>query len=182
LRNFNNKPESEFTEKVIAVNRVTKVVAGGKNLSFSALVIVGNGKGQVGFGKGKAKEFSDAVKKAVSHAKRNLVKIPIKDGRTISYDAVGDYCATQMVLRSAPAGTGIIAGGHARSVFEVAGIHDIVCKSIGSNNPYNSIYALFKVLRSMKTPRSISNKRGLSVSEIYGQQEEHIAKYAKLMK
>jgi len=156
----------EFVDKLVAINRVAKVVKGGKNFGFAALVVVGDQKGRVGHGKGKAREVPEAIRKAAQEAKRNLIRVPLREGRTFSHDAQGRHGAGKVVLRAAPPGTGIIAGGPMRAVFETLGVQDVVAKSIGSSNPYNMVRATIDALKSQTSPRSIANKRGKKVSEI----------------
>ena len=144
----------EFTDKLVAINRVAKVVKGGKNFGFAALVVVGDQKGRVGFGKGKAREVPEAIRKASQEAKRNLVRIPLREGRTLHHDAQGRWGAGKVVLRAAPAGTGIIAGGPMRAIFESLGVQDVVAKSIGSSNPYNMVRATVNALQNQTSPRS----------------------------
>ncbi len=156
----------EFTDKLVAINRVAKVVKGGKNFGFAALVVVGDQKGRVGFGKGKAREVPEAIRKASQEAKRNLVRIPLREGRTLHHDTAGRWGAGKVVLRAAPAGTGIIAGGPMRAIFESLGVQDVVAKSIGSSNPYNMVRATVDALKNQTSPRSIAAKRGKKVSDI----------------
>ncbi|WDI31003.1 30S ribosomal protein S5 [Hyphococcus flavus] len=156
----------EFVDKLVAINRVAKVVKGGKNFGFAALVVVGDQKGRVGFGKGKAREVPEAIRKASQEAKRNLVRIPLREGRTLHHDAHGRWGAGKVVLRSAPAGTGIIAGGPMRAIFETLGVQDVVAKSIGSSNPYNMVRATVNALQNQTSPRNMAAKRGKKVSEI----------------
>ncbi|MHA7873195.1 MAG: 30S ribosomal protein S5 [Hyphococcus sp.] len=156
----------EFVDKLVAINRVAKVVKGGKNFGFAALVVVGDQKGRVGFGKGKAREVPEAIRKASQEAKRNLVRIPLREGRTLHHDAHGRWGAGKVVLRAAPPGTGIIAGGPMRAIFETLGVQDVVAKSIGSSNPYNMVRATVDALKNQTSPRSIAAKRGKKVSEI----------------
>ena len=159
----------EFVDKLVAINRVAKVVKGGKNFGFAALVVVGDQKGRVGFGKGKAREVPEAIRKAAQEAKRNLVRIPLREGRTLHHDAQGRWGAGKVVLRAAPAGTGIIAGGPMRAIFETLGVQDVVAKSIGSSNPYNMVRATVNALQSQTSPRSMAAKRGKKVSDILAQ-------------
>ena len=154
-------------EKMIAVNRVTKVVKGGRTLSFAALTVVGDGDGRIGMGKGKSKEVPVAVTKAMQDARRNLIKVSLKDG-TIHHRVVGEHGAAHVLVSPAPAGTGIIAGGPMRAVFEVMGVTDIVAKSLGSTNPYNLVRATLDALRRTSTPAEIAAKRGKTVEEIFG--------------
>ena len=156
----------EFVDKLVAINRVAKVVKGGKNFGFAALVVVGDQKGRVGFGKGKAREVPEAIRKAAQEAKRNLVRIPLREGRTLHHDAQGRWGAGKVVLRAAPPGTGIIAGGPMRAIFETLGVQDVVAKSIGSSNPYNMVRATVDALKNQTSPRSIASKRGKKVSDI----------------
>lgn len=161
-----SREESAFIEKLVAINRVAKVVKGGKRFSFSALVIVGDGKGKVGFASGKAREVADAVKKASERAKKAMVRVPMRDGRTLHHDSFGHFGAGRVVLRSAVAGTGIIAGGAMRAVFEALGMQDVVSKCIGSANPHNMVRATFDALSATVSPKYIANKRGKRVGEI----------------
>jgi small subunit ribosomal protein S5 len=165
------KEEQELVEKLVNVRRVTKVVKGGKNLRFSALVVVGDGKGRVGFGSGKAREVPDAVRKATEQAKRSMVRIPLREGRTLHHDIQGKFGAGNVYLRAAPAGTGIIAGGPMRAVFEALGIQDVVSKSVGTSNYYNIVRATFTALTSIMSPRQIANKLGKKVPEIVARRE-----------
>ena len=164
---FNMKMNnSEFKDKLVSINRITKVVKGGRRFAFSALVVVGDQSGSIGIGHGKAKQVPDAIKKATETAKKQLTKIPLREGRTIHHDVLGKDGAGKVLLRSAPSGTGIIAGGAIRSVCEVIGIQDIVAKSLGSSNPNNVLRACLKGLKSQKTPKQISILRGKKISEI----------------
>ena len=156
----------EITEILIAVNRVSKTVKGGRNMSFSALVVVGDKNGKVGFGKGNATEVTDAKNKAYEVAKKSMIKISLKEGRTIHHDIFSRYCSAKVYLRSASAGTGVIAGGPMRAIFECAGIHDVVAKSVGTSNPYNMVAATFSALKSLTSPKMIAEKRSKDISEI----------------
>src|SRR6186713_3003043 len=158
--------DSEFLDKLVHINRVAKVVKGGKRFGFAALVVVGDQKGRVGFGHGKAREVPEAIRKATEGAKRNLVRVPLREGRTLHHDVVGRHGAGRVILRAAPPGTGIIAGGPMRAVFETLGIHDVVAKSLGSSNPYNMVRATFDALRQEDSPRGVAARRGKKVSEI----------------
>ncbi len=160
--------DSELIEKLVGINRVAKVVKGGRRFGFAALVVVGDGKGRVGSGTGKAKEVPEAIRKATVNAKRNMVKIPLRDGRTLHHDIIGKFGSGHVQLRSAPSGTGIIAGGPMRAVFEALGIQDVVAKSIGTSNPHNMIKATFSGLKMIQSPRSVASKRGKKVSEVLG--------------
>jgi small subunit ribosomal protein S5 len=161
----------ELLNKTVSVNRVTKVVKGGKNMAFAALVVVGDEKGSVGYGTGKAKEVPEAMRKALEAAKRKMVKVPLREGRTLHHDAAGKYGAGSVVLRAAPAGTGIIAGGPMRAVFEMMGIEDIVAKSLGSNNPHNMIKATFAALAKVSSPRQVASKRHKKVGELVARRD-----------
>ena len=160
------KAESDIKEKLVSINRITKVVKGGRRFGFAALMVVGNQKGSVGIGQGKSKQVPDAMKKATEDAKRNLIKIPLKDGRTLHHDVKGKNGAGKVFLRAAPAGTGIIAGGPIRSVCEVLGIQDIVAKSLGSANPHNVLKACLNGLKSQSSPKLLSAIRGKKISDI----------------
>lgn len=160
------REESEFNERLVAVNRVAKVVKGGRRFGFAALVVVGDGRGRIGHGHAKAREVPDAIKKATEQAKRNMVRVALREGRTIHHDVVGRYGAGCVHLRTAPPGTGIIAGGPLRAVFEAIGIQDIVAKAVGSNNPYNMVNAAFEAFKIMESPRSVAARRGKKVSDI----------------
>ena len=165
---MNSQQVDALEEKLVQVNRVAKVVKGGRIFGFTALTVVGDGKGRVGFGRGKAKEVPEAIKKATDDAKKKLIRVPLKEGRTLHHDMKGHYGAGRVVLRSAPAGTGIIAGGPMRAVFETLGVQDVVAKSVGTSNPHNMIKATFDALNFMNSPRNIANKRGKKVSEVFG--------------
>ena len=156
----------EFADRLVAINRVSKTVKGGKRFGFAALVVVGDQRGRVGFGKGKAKEVPEAIRKATEQAKRSLIRVPLKDSRTLHHDMEGRHGAGKVVMRSAVAGTGIIAGGPMRAVFEMVGIQDIVAKSLGSTNPYNMIRATIDGLKHEASPRSVAQRRGKKVAEI----------------
>ena len=156
----------EFADRLVAINRVSKTVKGGKRFGFAALVVVGDQKGRVGFGKGKAKEVPEAIRKATEQAKRQMIRVPLREGRTLHHDMFGRHGAGNVVMRSAPAGTGIIAGGPMRAVFEMLGLQDVVAKSIGSQNPYNMIRATMDGLKKMGSPRNVAQRRGKKVSDI----------------
>ncbi|WOI54483.1 30S ribosomal protein S5 [Parvularcula sp. LCG005] len=156
----------EFTDRLVAINRVSKTVKGGKNFGFAALVVVGDQKGRVGYGKGKAREVPEAIRKATQEAKRSLVRVPLRDGRTLHHDAEGRHGAGKVVLRTAPPGTGVIAGGPMRAVFEMLGVQDVVAKSLGTSNPYNMVRATVDALKNQSNPRTIAAKRGIKVSEL----------------
>lgn len=161
-----SREETAYIEKLVAINRVAKVVKGGKRFSFAALVVVGDGKGRVGFASGKAKEASDAVKKASEKAKKSMIRVPMREGRSLHHDTFGSFCSGKVFLRAAPAGTGIIAGGAMRSIFEALGIQDIVSKCLGSANPFNMVRATFDALMSTVSPKYVANKRGKKIGEI----------------
>ena len=158
--------KSELKDKLVSINRITKVVKGGRRFTFSALVVVGDYAGSVGVGYAKAKQVPDAIKKATSTAKNNLIKISLRDGRTLHHDIIAKDGAGKVLLRSAPSGTGIIAGGPIRATCEVAGIKDIVAKSMGSSNPINVLRACIKALRNQKSSKFIANLRGKKIAEI----------------
>lgn len=160
------REEPEFIERLVGINRVAKVVKGGRRFGFAALVVVGDGKGRFGYGHAKSKEVPDAIRKATDQAKRKMVRVPLREGRTIHHDVKGRYGAGRVLLRSAPQGTGIIAGGPMRAVFEVLGVQDIVAKAIGSNNPYSMINATFDALTNMQNPRQVAARRGKNVKDI----------------
>jgi small subunit ribosomal protein S5 len=164
--NNSNNSQQEIIERLISINRVSKTVKGGKNMSFSALVVVGDKNGRVGFGKGNATEVSDAKNKAFEAAKKAMVKISLKEGRTIHHDIFGRFCSGKVYLRSAPAGTGVIAGGPMRAIFECVGIHDVVAKSVGTSNPYNMVGATFSALKALISPKIIAERRSKEISEI----------------
>jgi small subunit ribosomal protein S5 len=158
--------DSEFIDKLVHINRVAKVVKGGKRFGFAALVVVGDQKGRVGFGHGKAREVPEAVRKATESAKRGLIRVPLREGRTLHHDIDGRWGAGKVVLRAAPPGTGIIAGGPMRAVFESVGMQDVVAKSKGSSNPYNMVRATFDALKKQVSPRAVAARRGKKVSDV----------------
>ena len=166
VRNISKKEKSDLIDRLIFVNRVTKVVKGGKNMSFAAIVVVGDQNGHIGFGNGKAREVPDAVRKATDDAKKNMIKVPLKDGRTLHHDIIAKFGSGKVVLRSAKSGTGIIAGGPMRAVFEVLGIKDVVSKSLGSVNPHNMVRATFEAFKGMSAPKMVAVRRGKSISDI----------------
>jgi small subunit ribosomal protein S5 len=157
---------SEFVDKLVHINRVAKVVKGGRRFGFAALVIVGDQKGRVGHGHGKAREVPEAIRKATEAAKRNLIRVPLREGRTLHHDVLGRHGAGKVFLRSAPPGTGIIAGGPMRAVFDALGMQDVVAKSIGSSNPYNMVRATFDALKHQDSPRSVAQRRNIKVSTL----------------
>ncbi len=156
----------EFADRLVAINRVSKTVKGGKRFGFAALVVVGDQKGRVGFGKGKAKEVPEAIRKATEQAKRQMIRVQLREGRTLHHDMEGRHGAGKVVMRTAPEGTGIIAGGPMRAVFEMLGLKDVVSKSIGSQNPYNMIRATMDGLKKEASPRSVAQRRGKKVADI----------------
>lgn len=162
----------QLIEKLVSVNRVSKTVKGGKRFGFAAFIVIGDGKGKVGHGSGKAKEVPEAMRKATEEARRNMVRIPLREGRTIHHDVNGRYGAGRVTLRFAPAGTGIIAGGPMRAVFEALGIHDVVAKSVGTSNPYNMVKATMDALQNLAAPKLIAAKRGFKVNEIIARREQ----------
>ncbi len=165
------KLSDEFTDRVVHVNRVSKTVKGGKRFAFAALVVVGDQKGRVGFAHAKAKEVPDAIKKATEQARRNLMRVPLREGRTLHHDVLGHFGAGRVTLRTAPAGTGIIAGGPMRAIFEVMGIQDVVAKCTGSSNPHNMVRATFDALTSLNSPRIVAAKRGKKVGDIVSRRD-----------
>jgi small subunit ribosomal protein S5 len=161
-----DREQSEIIDKLVAINRVAKVVKGGKNFAFAALVVVGDQKGRIGFGHGKAREVPEAIRKATEEAKKSMVRVPLREGRTLHHDTHGRWGAGKVIMRSAPAGTGVIAGGPMRAVFDVLGVRDVVAKSTGSSNPYNMVRATVDALKRQASPRQIASKRGLKVQDI----------------
>jgi len=158
----------ELIEKLVHINRVSKTVKGGKRFGFAALVVVGDGKGRAGFGHGKAREVPEAISKATASAKKAMIRVPLRDGRTLHHDGLGHFGAGRVTVRSAPAGTGIIAGGPMRAVFESLGVADVVTKSVGTSNPYNMIRATFEALKEQSSPRAVSQRRGKKVADLLG--------------
>jgi small subunit ribosomal protein S5 len=165
-RNKSDEGGEELVEKLVHINRVSKTVKGGKRFGFAALVVVGDGSGRVGFGHGKAREVPEAISKATAAAKKAMIRVPLKDGRTLHHDGLGHFGAGRVYVRSAPAGTGIIAGGPMRAVFESLGVHDVVTKSVGTNNPYNMIRATFEALGEQTSPRSVAQRRGKKIADL----------------
>lgn len=171
-RGRNREDETpEFADRLVAINRVSKTVKGGKRFGFAALVVVGDQKGRVGFGKGKAKEVPEAIRKATEQAKRQMIRVPLREGRTLHHDMEGRHGAGKVVMRTAPEGTGIIAGGPMRAVFEMLGVKDVVSKSLGSQNPYNMIRATMDGLKKESSPRHVAARRGKKVAEILRKDE-----------
>jgi small subunit ribosomal protein S5 len=167
-----DREQSEIIDKLVAINRVAKVVKGGKNFGFAALVVVGDQKGRIGYGHGKAREVPEAIRKATEEAKKSMIRVPLREGRTLHHDGFGRWGAGKVYVRSAPAGTGVIAGGPMRAVLEVLGVHDVVAKSIGSSNPYNMVRATVDALKKQSSPRQIASKRGLKVQDIVGRRTD----------
>ena len=162
----------EFQDRLVAINRVSKTVKGGKRFGFAALVVVGDQRGRVGFGKGKAKEVPEAIRKATEQAKRSLVRVPLRDGRTLHHDIEGRHGAGKVIMRTAVPGTGIIAGGPMRAVFEAVGMHDVVAKSLGSSNPYNMVRATFDALKGQMHPKDVAARRGIKYSTLQARRRD----------
>jgi small subunit ribosomal protein S5 len=162
----------ELIDKLVTINRVAKVVKGGRRFAFAALVVVGDQKGRVGYGAGKAREVPEAIRKATERAKKTMIRVPMKEGRTLHHDIRGKFGAGDVVIRAAPAGTGIIAGGPLRAVFETLGIGDVVAKSLGSRNPHNMVKATFAALTAVTSPRAVATRRGKKVADLYGAKKE----------
>lgn len=158
--------DGEFIEKLVGINRVAKVVKGGRRFGFAAIVVVGDGKGRAGYGSGKAREVPEAIRKATEQARRSMIRVPLREGRTLHHDIIGHYGAGEVVVRAAPVGTGIIAGGPMRAIFEALGVQDVVAKSVGTSNPHNMIKATFQALDRSVSPRSVAARRGKKVSDI----------------
>ena len=163
-----DRGDSEFVDKLVSIKRVAKVVKGGRRFGFAALVVVGDQRGRVGYGSGKAREVPEAIRKATESAKRTMLRVPLREGRTLHHDATGKFGAGKVIVRAAPPGTGIIAGGPMRAVFETLGVQDVVAKSVGSSNPHNMVKATFVALQNMASPRAIAARRGLKVSDVIG--------------
>src|SRR3974390_844199 len=163
---------SEFVDKLVHINRVAKVVKGGRRFGFAALVVVGDEKGRVGFGHGKAREVPEAIRKATDAAKRSLTRVPLREGRTLHHDVLGRHGAGKVFLRASPPGTGIRAGGPMRAVFETLGMQDVVAKSLGSSNPYNVVRATFDALKHQDSPRSVAARRNIKVSTLQSRRRE----------
>lgn len=170
-RGGEERGDVELIDRLVSVNRVAKVVKGGRRFGFSALVVVGDGKGRVGWGSGKAREVPEAVRKATEAARRSMIRVPLREGRTLHHDVKGHFGAGRVILRAAPPGTGIIAGGPMRAVFEALGVQDVVCKSLGSSNPHNMVKATFDALQQVMSPRAVAAKRGKRVPEIFGRRQ-----------
>jgi small subunit ribosomal protein S5 len=164
--------DSEFVDRLVHINRVAKVVKGGRRFGFAALVVVGDQKGRVGFGHGKAREVPEAIRKATERAKRGMIRVPMKEGRTLHHDIIGEFGAGRVILRAAPAGTGIIAGGPMRAVFETLGMGDVVAKCTGTTNPHNMVKATFAALQRTTSPRAVAARRGKKVTDLLGTRKE----------
>ena len=163
-----DREDSEFAEKLVNINRVAKVVKGGRRFGFAALVIVGDKKGRVGYGAGKAREVPEAIRKATEQARRSMIRVPLREGRTLHHDIANSYGAGKVIVRAAKPGTGIIAGGPMRAIFESLGVADVVTKSVGTSNPYNMIRATFEALKDQSSPRAVSQRRGKKVADLLG--------------
>ncbi|QDH13142.1 30S ribosomal protein S5 [Formicincola oecophyllae] len=170
-RDRNREEGDEFIDKLVTINRVAKVVKGGRRFAFAALVVVGDQKGRVGYGAGKAREVPEAIRKATERARKTMIRVPLKEGRTLHHDAQGHFGAGKVVVRAADAGTGIIAGGPMRAVFESLGVSDVVTKSLGTRNPHNMIKATFDALSRAASPRQVAARRGKKPSELFGRRE-----------
>ena len=164
--------DSEFVDRLVHINRVAKVVKGGRRFNFAALVVVGDQKGRVGYGHGKAREVPEAIRKATEEAKKSMVRVPLRESRTLHHDGAGRHGAGKVMLRAAPPGTGVIAGGPMRAVLETLGVQDVVAKSVGSSNPYNMVRATFDALKGQSSPRQVASKRGKKVSDIIGRRSD----------
>jgi len=164
--------DSEFVDKLVHINRVAKVVKGGRRFGFAALVVVGDQKGRVGFGHGKAREVPEAIRKATEEAKKSMIRVPLREGRTLHHDGDGRWGAGKVMLRAAPAGKGLIAGGPMRAVLEVLGVSDVVAKSKGSSNPYNMVRATMDALKGQSSPRHVANRRGLKVADLVARRKD----------
>ncbi|WP_424814340.1 30S ribosomal protein S5 [Roseococcus sp. YIM B11640] len=162
----------ELQDKLVTINRVAKVVKGGRRFSFAALVVVGDQKGRVGWGSGKAREVPEAIRKATERAKKGMIRVPMRESRTLHHDVIGEFGAGKVTLRAAPAGTGIIAGGPMRAVFETLGMGDVVAKCTGSTNPHNMVKATFAALQRASSPRSVANRRGKKVADLLGPRKD----------
>ncbi len=174
-----SRDEPDLIEKLVGINRVAKVVKGGRRFGFAALVIVGDGRGRVGYGHGKAREVPEAIRKATEQAKRGMIRVPLREGRTLHHDIKGHFGAGNVVMRSAGKGTGIIAGGPMRAIFESLGIQDVVAKSVGTSNPYNMIKATFEGLQRSSSPRMVAQRRGKKVSDLLGERRAATAEAAE---
>jgi small subunit ribosomal protein S5 len=172
------REDSEFVEKLVNINRVAKVVKGGRRFGFAALVIVGDKKGRVGYGAGKAREVPEAIRKATEQARRSMIRVPLREGRTLHHDIADHYGAGSVIMRAAKPGTGIIAGGPMRAIFEALGVQDIVAKSVGTSNPHNMIKATFAALSHVTSPRAVAARRGKRVADILGRPQSEMRENA----
>ena len=171
-RRNREESDSDIVEKLVHINRVAATVKGGRRFSFAALMVVGDQKGRVGFGHGKAREVPEAIRKATEEAKKTMIRVPLRESRTLHHDGEGRWGAGKIMMRSAPPGTGVIAGGPMRAVLETLGVQDVVAKSSGSSNPYNMVRATFEALKTQSSPRQIANKRGKKVADILGRRND----------
>jgi small subunit ribosomal protein S5 len=169
-----DREEGDLVDKLVGINRVAKVVKGGRRFAFAAIVVVGDQRGRVGVGSGKAREVPEAIRKATETAKRHLVRVPLREGRTLHHDVNGRFGAGRVVLRAAPAGTGIIAGGPMRAIFETLGVQDVVAKSTGTSNPHNMIKATLAALAKLNSPRMVASRRGKKVGDLIGRREDGV--------
>src|SRR5471032_1471059 len=167
-----NEEPSEFVEKLVAINRVAATVKGGRRFSFAALMVVGDQKGRVGYGHGKAREVPEAIRKATEEAKKSMIRVPLRESRTLHHDGAGRWGAGKVMVRAAPPGTGVIAGGPMRAILETLGVQDVVGKSVGSSNPYNMVRATFEALKAQSSPRQVAAKRGKKVSDVIGRRAD----------
>ncbi len=174
-RGGDDREDSDLIDKLVFINRVAKTVKGGRRMAFAALVVVGDGKGRVGYGSGKAREVPEAIRKATDAAKRGMIRVPLREGRTLHHDIQGRFGAGKVVMRSAPSGTGIIAGGPMRAVFETMGVQDVVAKSTGASNPHNMVKATFEALKLLQSPRVVANRRSLKVGDIVSRRDGAVA-------
>jgi len=174
-RNDDRERDNEFVDKLVHINRVASVVKGGRRFGFAALVVVGDEKGRVGFGHGKAREVPEAIRKATDEAKKTMIRVPLREGRTLHHDGRGRHGAGKVILRAAPPGTGVIAGGPMRAVLESLGVQDVVAKSTGTSNPYNMVRATFDALKRQTSPRGIAAKRGLKVSDLVSRRQDGVS-------
>jgi small subunit ribosomal protein S5 len=173
-----DRDETEFAEKLVSINRVAKVVKGGRRFGFAALVVVGDRKGRVGYGSGKAREVPEAIRKATEQARRGMIRVPLREGRTLHHDIASSYGAGKVVVRAAKPGTGIIAGGPMRAIFEALGVQDVVAKSVGTSNPHNMIKATFVALTQVTSPRAVAARRGKKVADLLGRRDAEVRETA----
>ena len=171
-RGGDDRADSDIVEKLVHINRVAATVKGGRRFSFAALMVVGDQKGRVGYGHGKAREVPEAIRKATEEAKKSMIRVPLRESRTLHHDGAGRWGAGKIMLRAAPPGTGIIAGGPMRAVLEALGVHDVVGKRLGSSNPYNMVRATFEALKKQASPRQVASKRGKKVSDVVGRRSD----------